>query len=447
MARPRTGHIFRRNARYYVTWRVEGKSFTRALHDESGQPVKTRRQAEAARDKVMQPFTVGHEAEILEAVGERLAGRKAELARLEAEQSPALEISQAWETFARALNRPDSGEATLSGYSSQWFRFQRWMKETHPSVLTLREVTKSIAESYAQDLLANGLSSNSFNKHTSLLRLIFRTLTEKARLDSNPWEPIQSKKLNTHSRRELTVEELQKVCTEAEGELRVLLTIGCFTGLRLKDSALLRWAETDLTRGIIAKIPAKTARRKPIAVQIPIHPALRAILANVPRNSPFVMPDIATKYLSRNDIVTDLVQRHLLHCGISLYAPGTGPGTGKKAVVEAGYHSLRHSFVSLCRNAGVAMSVVQSLVGHYTVGMTMHYSHVGAETAAAAVATLPDVLGTTQALPAPPPPAEADPMPGIVATLESMTTDNWQARRDDLLARLRPLVQSVMVEL
>ena len=45
--------------------------------------------------------------------------------------------------------------------------------------------------------------------------------------------------------------------------------------------------------------------------------------------------------------------------GVALYAPGTGPGTGKRAVVEVGFHSLRHSFVSICRESDVPLAVVE----------------------------------------------------------------------------------------
>ncbi len=54
-----------------------------------------------------------------------------------------------------------------------------------------------------------------------------------------------------------------------------------------------------------------------------------------------------------------------------------------------GFHSLRHSFVSFCANAGVPMAVVQSLVGHGSPAMTRHYTHISPEAAANAIQALP----------------------------------------------------------
>ena len=67
--------------------------------------------------------------------------------------------------------------------------------------------------------------------------------------------------------------------------------------------------------------------------------------------------------------------------------------TGRRAVVEVGFHSLRHSFVSRCRQANAPLSVVEAIVGHSSPAMTRHYTHVGELAAAVAVGALPRVMG------------------------------------------------------
>ncbi|MFM1551463.1 MAG: tyrosine-type recombinase/integrase [Lentisphaeria bacterium] len=54
-----------------------------------------------------------------------------------------------------------------------------------------------------------------------------------------------------------------------------------------------------------------------------------------------------------------------------------------------GFHSLRHSFVSFCANAGVPLSTVQKLIGHGSPAMTRHYHHLSDEAAQSAMAALP----------------------------------------------------------
>ena len=73
----------------------------------------------------------------------------------------------------------------------------------------------------------------------------------------------------------------------------------------------------------------------------------------------------------------------------------------KRKAVDVGFHSFRHTFVSLCANAGVPLAVVQAIVGHTNAAMTSHYFHVSDDALKSAVAALPDVMNPAAALPAP----------------------------------------------
>jgi len=439
----RTGYLHKRGDNFYVSWRVNGKLFMKALRDDNGQPITSKREAEEAKEKFMAPLAKADEAEVLEAITGRLEGRKAELAVWDEQQNPALLISQAWSEFLASPNRPDSGPETLYQYECQWSRFAEWMKKTHPDKLTLRGVTREIAEEYAGSMNHGVLSANTYNKHLGLLTLVFRVVKRKARITENPWEEIERKRLVTHSRRELTVDELRKVCGDATGELRVLLALGIYTGLRLGDCATLRWGETDLRRGIITRIPNKTGRRNPKPVIVPVHPVLLAMLSELPAETrgEYVLPELATQYAYRSDAVTDRVQAHFKACGIKVWKAGTGPASkdAKRAVIEVGFHSLRHSFVSLCRESNAPLSVVESIVGHSSPAMTRHYTHVGQLAASNAVAALPSLIGEAA-------PVENERTPEAIlsearAITERLTGKNWREKKAALLALLNPAAE------
>ena len=119
----RTGHLFRRGTNFYVRWTVNGKVISKALRDDNGNAITTKRDAEEARQKVMAPFAVADEATALQSIVGKLAGRKAELAKWEDAQNPALPINQAWTAFLASANRPDSGNETLYQYECQWSAF------------------------------------------------------------------------------------------------------------------------------------------------------------------------------------------------------------------------------------------------------------------------------------------------------------------------------------
>jgi integrase len=433
MAKHRTGHLFKRGANFYCRWTVNGKVFSKALRDDQGNPITARREADEAQLKLMAAFVVADEATALESIVAKLDGRKAELARLEDQQNPPLGIAGAWMDYIAAPNRPDSGESTLRQYEFQYAAFARWMQEKQPHIVTLRDVVQPIAEEYAASLNHGRFTPSTYNKHLNLLTLVFRVLKNKARLTGNPWEDIQRKRITAQGRRELTIDELRNVCQSATGELRVLLALGLYSGLRLGDCATLRWAEVDLPRNMIRRIPNKTARRNPKPVIVPIHPVLKEMLETTTpeQRAEYVSPEIAALYLRRSDMVTDMVQRHFIACKIKPHKPGTG-GKGKRAVVEVGFHSLRHTFVSLCRESNAPLAVVESIVGHSSPAMTRHYTHVGELAAGRAVAMLPSIMGDNAATAPRIPPEET--LSKLRAIAESMTAKNWREKKAEVLA-------------
>lgn len=219
--------------------------------------------------------------------------------------------------------------------------------------------------------------------------------------------------------------------------------------MAIGDCATLRWAEVDLARGIIRRIPNKTARRNPKPVLVPIHPVSRTMLAETleANRREYVLPEIAALYHRRIDLVTDLVQNHFKACGIELHKPGTGNDgkhqkageTGtvrKRAVVEVGFHSLRHTFVSLCRASNAPLSVVESIVGHSSPAMTQHYTHTGELAAGHAVAALPFVIGNDNTPPKGSPTDPATILREAQRLAKSLTAKNWKATRSELLGLL-----------
>ena len=429
-----------------MRWSIEGKVFSKALRDKCGDSITTKREAEEARRRFMAPFAVANEAEALESIAGKLGGRKAELARLADQQNPPLTLSDAWAEFLASPRRPDTGPQTLVIYGYQFDKFVEWMKEKYPELIALRDVSREIAEEYATALTRNKPSPNTYNKHLNVLTMVFRVLEEKARLTGNPWERIQRRRLTPHSRRELTVEELKKVCQGATGEFRLLFALGVYTGLREGDCATLRWGEVDLARGIIRRVPNKTARRSQKPVIVPLHPVLRGMLAETApeKRVDYVLPETADSYLNNRRDLVRRIQAHYSNCKIKVHKPGTGTDEAR-AVVEVGFHSLRHTFVSLCRESNAPLAVVESIVGHSNPAMTRHYTHVGELAASRAVAALPWVMGEAKLLPDANGKDVAALMRHMRGVWEAVTAKSWKARKAEGLA-LVSTVEAALAE-
>ena len=66
--------------------------------------------------------------------------------------------------------------------------------------------------------------------------------------------------------------------------------------------------------------------------------------------------------------------------------------SGKYNRVDVGFHSLRHTFVSISANAGIPLAFVQAIVGHSNPAMTAHYYHKDENALKSATAAIPDVI-------------------------------------------------------
>ncbi len=66
------------------------------------------------------------------------------------------------------------------------------------------------------------------------------------------------------------------------------------------------------------------------------------------------------------------------------------PRRKRKATV-VGFHSLRHSFVTLAAEAGVDESTLMDMVGHGSPAMTRIYNHISDERKRQAVEKLPSL--------------------------------------------------------
>jgi len=387
-----TGTLIKRGNTYLAQWSVRGpdgkrKRISKSTHCQT---------IEAAREFLENELR-GQSLDDEEKFVDKLLDAKklinverkeiAEQKAKEEDAKPALEIANGFAAFKDSKRRKDCGERTLSGYESQYEAFATWMKKTYPQVVEIRKVTNTEADAFSTHLLALH-SANTHNKYITLLAYVWKVLKEAARITDNPWDNIVKKSVTMHVRRELTVEELTRVCNGLKGEMRLLFAFGIYTGLRLGDCATMDWGKIDLVRGFLQTNPHKTSKT---VVRIPLHPTLAGMLAEIPSNEHrgFVLKECADIYLRNSSILTHRIKKAFTSAGIKTTAKGKD---GKHARVDVGFHSLRHTFVSLSANAGVPLTIVQSIVGHSNPMMTRHYFHASDSALKGAVAALPDVI-------------------------------------------------------
>ena len=315
-----------------------------------------------------------------------------------------LPLADVWLEYVKSPDRRDLASSTLNAKRLVWMEFARWMEHHHLEIGNLAEVTHEAIAEYLACIRAE-VCASTYNARICVLREIFHVLAAKAGLVDDPWEGVRLHADDCHSRRELTLDEIErlmKAATKAGEEWKRLFTIGIYTGLRLGDCCCLAWNSVNLERGVIQLIPTKTrkhAHGQPVT--IPIHPQLKAELSTPILESSstrstcstrlpsiFVNPTLADWYKNSKWRIShglELIFK-AAHIETSVRIEGRRTRTP-----EATFHSLRHTFVSLAANAGVPLPVVQSIVGHSSTAMTRHYYHENEEVLRQAVAAIPTI--------------------------------------------------------
>ncbi len=383
MARKTEGRLFKRNRSkfYWADFTVDGKRFRSALRDANGARVTNKAVAQRLLEDIVNPLKLHNKAEQFRQLADTVKSFEQKTAEALDVSKPPLKIIDAWDTFINAANRPDSGDRTLSDYKGYFKAFEKWVSSQPGEITYMRDINRETAGKYAAYLTSSGKSANTFNKHSGFMKMFYRVLEDQARITENPFAKITRKKLKTESRRELTIEELYRVLNEREGDLALLLSLGTFTGLRLGDCCTLHWGEVDLVKRVIRRIPNKTASKNPKPVLIGIPAPLYDLLIKIPRKQRkgFLLPKLANIYndVNKRPNITRKIQAHFEACDIQTQKPGTGKNTKKRAVLQVGFHSLRHTYVSLHAEGGTPQAIIQGNVGHGSPAMTRHYTHIG----------------------------------------------------------------------
>lgn len=171
--------------------------------------------------------------------------------------------------------------------------------------------------------------------------------------------------------------EADRLVAAAEGQLKTILLVALKTGMRQGELLALRWQDVDLVAGRLT-VKQNVVRGK-IGTpksgkprEIPLSDDVRAALkAHLHLRGPLVFCDMAGKMLSD-----------------SHDSKGLSHACKKAGLRPVGWHVLRHTFASHLAMQGASMKVIQDLLGHASIVMTMRYAHLAPEVARDAVRLL-----------------------------------------------------------
>jgi integrase len=227
-----------------------------------------------------------------------------------------------------------------------------------------------------RDAWAESRSASTANGKLKILRMALRRATLDKFLETNPAEGVKSLEVAAVKRREFRPEEVEAILPTLTGEWRALFLLGLHTGQRLNDLALLEWRNLDLEAETVKFTAAKTGK----LVHLPLVTEVVEALSELPASdSPkaYAFPHVAGK--SRTTRSNEF-RSILADVGLARPYKAKGDGTGRRQQAELSFHSLRHTFTSNLKAAGVSDSVAMAIVGHDSPAISANYTHLGLDT-------------------------------------------------------------------
>ncbi len=366
------GSLYRRGQIWWLKYHKDGEAVRVSL----GTEVKT--EAERARDT------------LIRAIGNMpTAVEKVLVHALEEERRMVNRhlLGTAWKErpythSLRSKSRRPLKPSSINNYKYYWRSFVSFMAKDFPKVVWMEEVTDKHGEAWVKDMTENGAGARGSNVGMDAVSIVYRLADLPP-----PFKKMPKMQENPVSRRVLTNDEISRLissATETGKDWQILFMLGTYTGMRLGDCCTMPWASIDLDAGIVSRVTAKTGTR----VSLPLHPSLRNALESLPRSETgLLIPDIAKRYQSSNrrrfmQNVAGVFRRAHIETHLEV------EGREHDASV-AGFHALRHSFVSACARSGIPEGVVRQWVGHGSLMVTRLYTHWAAA----------DAEGITRAIP------------------------------------------------
>lgn len=243
--------------------------------------------------------------------------------------------------------------------------------------------------------LAVGSSSATVNHALVAVRMIFKAAKRDGVIIDDPSEHVESLREETaKARRPFKVDELKAVLEACHDEWRSMVLCGLYTGQRLGDLAAITWANVDLDKGFLRLRTQKTGRSILIPLAAPLKDHLASIRGKHKESDPVHPTCSDTFHRAGTSQLSAEFAGILATAGLreapDLKKKGTGKGRGaKRENHDLSFHSLRHTAVSMLKEAGVPQAVVQEFVGHDTVRSSQQYTTIGDAAMVAAAAKLP----------------------------------------------------------
>src|SRR6266571_1590779 len=315
---------------------------------------------------------------------------------------------EAYEKLQKALREQEQG--TLVAGPQQTIRqyLEHWLEEVHkPAIressyvryrrlltnhilpilgkMQIRELTAQHVQALYARKLKEGLSPKTIKLIHTIIHQALKNAVRWRLVSRNVCEDVSLPRQSRHEIQPVTREQAQKLLETAKGHrLEAILTLALATGMRRGELLALRWRDIDFeSRSLqiqrsVMHLPGghrihepKTASGKrritlpPFVVEALQHHRLRQLETKLKAGSAWEEHDL----VFCNIYGRFLNSASLHHLFTSLVK--------KAGLPQMRFHDLRHSAATILMAMGVPVKVIQELLGHSSISITLNvYGHV-----------------------------------------------------------------------
>jgi len=193
---------------------------------------------------------------------------------------------------------------------------------------------------------------------------------------------VSSLRVSPGRLRFLEKEEIFKLLSNCTGNLKAIVIVALFTGMRKSEIFGLKWHDIDFKRNTITLLNTKNGDKR----EAPMSDLVKNTLIGIRKH-----PNSAYIFCDENGLPVRDIRKSF---STALEKSGIKYGSPDGVTL----HSLRHSFASQLVMAGVDLNTVRELLGHKDMSMTLRYSHLAQSHKQRAVELLSNKIDTGSSL-------------------------------------------------
>lgn len=237
-------------------------------------------------------------------------------------------------------------------------------------------------------LTREGLSASTIRLHATVLGGIFARAVSQGIVSTNPVASVELDDSAGESKEPFTDDEVNTLIEKATGDMKTLVLLGAYTGIRIDDAAKAEWQGVDFDAMTYTFVVQKGIRKNKEKLVVPLHPRLAEHLQQIAGDAcGAICPLFAKIKTGGGNGLSDRFVRFMEGCGIARSSSPRTQGRGRSVSAKS-FHSFRHFFNTQLLAAGVDEATRMALSGHTTKSISRRYSHTNADGRRAAIEKL-----------------------------------------------------------